>query len=225
MDMIKCQNGHYYDAEKNSTCPYCANGGVNGISAAEDKTASFLDEGVGLFSTVGSYAVTESELPGSPVKNNEEDPTVAFSTPPQLEDDGKTVGYIASKREKNKSDEANPIENVNNPIVGWLVCVEGLHCGKAFELHEGRNFIGRDKNMDISLEGDHTVSRKNHAIVIYEPKHRQFYAQAGESQSLFYLNDEAVLDHKLLEDHDVIMVGETKLVFVPFCDKNFGWGV
>lgn len=111
----------------------------------------------------------------------------------------------------------------NNPITGWLVCIKGSNVGKAFPLVTGQNFIGRDSKMNVCLQNDLSVSRSKHGIIAYEPKNRCFYAQPGESHSLFYVNDKVVLNPIELKDRDKIEVGKHILVFVPFCDERFGW--
>ena len=109
------------------------------------------------------------------------------------------------------------------PVVGWLVCIEGKKKGKSFELKAGKNFVGRSSSMDVILEGDSSVSRERHAILIYEPKSRKFIAQPGESRELFYLNDSVVLENVEMKLGDVMQVGKTILKFVPFCNADFGW--
>lgn len=109
------------------------------------------------------------------------------------------------------------------PVVGWLVCTEGEHKGQSFNLYHGKNFIGRNSDMDVWLKNDPSVSRNRHAIIIYEPRERVFFAQPGESHELFYVNDSVVLSTTQLKDRDKISVGETTLVFVPFCNSDFSW--
>lgn len=109
------------------------------------------------------------------------------------------------------------------PVVGWLVCIEGEEKGNSFNLHAGRNFVGRGQDMDIILQKDMAVSRNKHAIIIYEAKNKMFLAQAGESRELFYVNDEVVLSNTRLEAYDTILIGNTKLLFVPFCCEKFAW--
>ncbi len=126
--------------------------------------------------------------------------------------------------------QGNPSANRNfapedrvRPVVGWVVCVEGSCYGKSYDLHSGKNFIGRMPDMDICLEGDSHVSRSKHAIVVYDPKGKTFYLQSGESHELCYLNDKLILSEETLSDRDVIQVGESKLVFVQFCDETYRW--
>ena len=110
-----------------------------------------------------------------------------------------------------------------DPVVGWLVCVKGIHLGKSFHLKSGRNFVGRDKSMDVVLDGDKTISRQKHAIIVYDPKSKRFIAQPGESKELFYVNDEVVLSNVLLNPYDSLEIGKSKLLFVPFCSEKFCW--
>lgn len=109
------------------------------------------------------------------------------------------------------------------PVVGWLVCIEGEYFGESFNLRSGKNFIGRASDMDIVLGLDKSVSRNRHACVVYEPRSRVFIAQPGESRELFYLNDEVVLNNVKMSSNDVLLIGETKLMLIPCCSEKFSW--
>ncbi|MCD8121798.1 MAG: FHA domain-containing protein [Clostridiales bacterium] len=109
------------------------------------------------------------------------------------------------------------------PVVGWLVCTKGEYFGQSFTLKSGRNFIGRGRDMDICLEGERSVSRDRHAVIVYEPKERMFLAQAGDARELFYVNDDVVLDHVVLKANDIISLGKVDLMIIPCCTKEFAW--
>jgi hypothetical protein len=110
------------------------------------------------------------------------------------------------------------------PVVGWLVCVEGVHCGQDFRIKSGRNFVGRSGAMDVCLSGDMGVSRDRHMIVTYDPKSASFFAQPGEASSaLCYLNDKPLLEATELKTGDKLTVGESDLIFVPFCGSIYTW--
>ncbi len=79
-----------------------------------------------------------------------------------------------------------------NPVTGWLVCIEGPQYGKDYKIHAGKNFIGRADNMHIQILGDNSISRINHAAIIYDSKNRSTYLLPGDSSGLAYLNGEAV---------------------------------
>lgn len=130
-------------------------------------------------------------------------------------DDGKTVGfYDGALAEKDK---------VIDPVVGWLVCIKGEAFGSSFVLKSGKNFIGRDRKMDVALTGDKSVSRECHAIVIYDPRSRMFLVQPGTSRELFYLNDKVVLGVEAIGSHDILSIGKTELMFIPCCGESFCW--
>lgn len=112
---------------------------------------------------------------------------------------------------------------VSTPCVGWLVVTKGMHLGQDFRLKVGKNFIGRDSQMDIVLDGDKSVSRNRHAVVVYEPKQHMYLVQPGESSELVYLNDNVVLNPMKLSAYDVITVGEVNMLFMPLCGEKFNW--
>ena len=146
MNLMKCPNGHHYDASRFSSCPFCGMEGVN--VGATEKSA---------------------------------------------------------------------------PVVGWLVCTEGVNKGTDYRLHQGRNFVGRSSEMDVCILGDNTVSRSSHAIVVYDPRSNVYLAQPGSSKELFYVNDKLVLNPIELKAMDQLSIGDTKLMFVPLCSEKFHW--
>lgn len=126
-------------------------------------------------------------------------------------DDGgqATIGYFGAMEKE--------------PVVGWLIAVEGSHFGEDFRLKSGRNFIGRSGSMDIALTDDPSISREKHAIILYEPKANIFLVQPGDAKELFYLNDKVVLAPTEIVAYDVLSLGNTKLLFIPLCSDKFNW--
>jgi hypothetical protein len=110
-----------------------------------------------------------------------------------------------------------------NPVVGWLVCVEGKNRGRDYRIRAENNFIGRSQKMQICIENDDTVSRDKHAAISYNPRKNSFKLSPGDSSSLVYLNDEDIDSAAELKPYDLIQLGETKLIFVPFCGDRFQW--
>ncbi len=174
--MTRCDNGHYYDPQKHSSCPFC---GVQNLDIDIQKTMAKRPSGA-------------AEKPAAP------------------DSGAKTVGVFRKKLGI-------------DPVVGWLVAVEGPEKGNDYRITAERNFIGRSETMDISIPGDETISRENHAIVSYNPKKKSFRLFQGESRGLVYLNEEEVITPEELKPYDLIEVGETKLKFVPFCGEHFSW--
>ena len=111
------------------------------------------------------------------------------------------------------------------PVVGWLVCTDGYDKGKDYKLKTEKNFIGRTPEMDICIEGDNSISRKNHAIIAYNPKNRQFVITPGEGTGIVYVQNEAVYAPLSLKSFDVIEMGTSKFVFVALCGEYFDWKI
>ncbi len=109
------------------------------------------------------------------------------------------------------------------PVVGWLVCLEGPDRGQDFRLHSEKNFIGRSAAMDVCIAGDESVSRDKHATLTFEPKKQSFWLIPGDSSGLVYLNGEVVHAPLQISGGDLIEVGKSKLVLTPFVGENFRW--
>lgn len=203
MNLKRCDKGHFYDVDKFASCPHCA----GGMRSAEETVAIQPED------SIKTEALTPQKL--APEKDAVSLEKTLAHTVNQVketltvEDDAKTVRYYET-------------ETGIEPVVGWLVCIEGEEAGISFNLKGGRNFIGRSVQMDIVIK-DSSVSREKHAVILYEPKKREFLAQPGESRELFYLNDEVVLGFEKLKAYDVLQLGSTKLMFMPFCSEAFGW--
>ncbi len=109
-----------------------------------------------------------------------------------------------------------------DPVVGWLVAVDGPDRGKDFRIRAERNFIGRSPSMDIIVNDD-AVSRENHATISFNPTKHTFKLQPGQSRGLIYLNGEEVASPENLSKGDKIKIGTTELLFVPFVDEFYVW--
>ncbi|TVX95087.1 FHA domain-containing protein [Cohnella terricola] len=110
-----------------------------------------------------------------------------------------------------------------DPVSGWLVCVEGPQLGQDYRIMSEKNFIGRAEEMHIRIIGDNTISRRNHAVIVYDPKKRNFYLLPGDASGLAYHNNEAVYAPVELTAYDVIQLGSSKFVFIPLCGPHFEW--
>ncbi len=110
-----------------------------------------------------------------------------------------------------------------DPVVGWLVCIDGPDRGRDFRIRSENNFIGRDASMDIALSGDDTISRQKHASVAFEPGQQSFWLMPGDARGLCYVNGTMAMSPVQLAPRDVIRLGKTKLMLVPFVDASFSW--
>ena len=236
MKLVKCSKGHFYDSERFSSCPHCAPTDTAGdsvtismpSSAAPDVTmaVSLGDAAAGndaLATESRSYTAMDDPV----TQKSQEygmDGTIT-DTIRSIEngmnklpdDDGVTISHYSSMMEQMDT------PSITEPVVGWLVCLSGTYFGQGFPLKSGRNFVGRGRDMDVCLEGEPSVSRKRHAVVIYEHRGRVFLAQPGDSRELFYLNDKVVLENETLQPYDILSIGKVKMMLIPFCTEKFAW--
>jgi hypothetical protein len=110
-----------------------------------------------------------------------------------------------------------------DPVVGWLVCVDGPEKGRDYRIRSEKNYIGRDSSMDICISGDETISRENHAMISFNPRNLGFSIAPGNSRGLVYLNGKEVGVPEDLKPYDLIELGQCKLSFVAFCGEKFQW--
>ena len=110
-----------------------------------------------------------------------------------------------------------------DPVVGWLVCVKGGDKGKDFRLHSGNNFVGRDADRDVCIQGDASVSGK-HFSVSYDQRHDRYFISMGEGKEIVYVNDEPLTAAATtLKKGDKIEVAGTTLVFIPLDKEDVQW--
>ena len=113
----------------------------------------------------------------------------------------------------------------DEPTVGWLVVVEGPGKGHSLTLCYGMNSIGRATDNRVCLGfGDEEVSRSKHAVLSYDPRGRKFYISPGvDGVNMTYLEDSPLLAPAMLSGGERIRLGQTLLLFVPFCGEHFDW--
>ena len=141
------------------------------------------------------------------------------------EEKTRVVGGRRRQEDQQRLEErAEQSDGMVDPVVGWLVIVEGPGKGRAMQLGYGSNSIGRGETDRINLNfGDDQISRGGHATVTYDPRGRKFYVQHGGGTNLTYLNDQPVLTPIELPALSHINIGNTVLRFVPLCGDAFDW--
>ena len=115
------------------------------------------------------------------------------------------------------------LEEEEEPVCGWLVCIQGARVGKDYRIHNGKNFVGRGDDLDIQILGDNEINRRNHAVIVYDQKKRNTVILPGDSAGLAYLRGEAVYVPAQLNPYDTIEMGKSRFIFVPLCGQNFEW--
>lgn len=214
MKETSCKNGHIYDSDIYSSCPYC-NGSNRTISFDADSYSSnigktFMDD------SIGKTQMSDDSI-GSTFMDDGYQGDFSKTVAPKgfLEKDdgeyGKTVGIIRVPEFKGYQ-----------PVAGWLVCIDGPEKGKDYRILCRVNTVGRSKSMDICIN-DPTVSRENNARISYDPRNNDFHLFPADSSNNIYLNDRAVYVPTQLSAYDQIEFGKSKMIFIPLCGDRFHW--
>ena len=196
MEIVRCSKGHFYDSEENATCPMCA------AEAARNKNPignNVLPDGI-----IGTSYFDDGNTPS---------PTL----PPTVQPYKTTLPVIPVDGDGNE--ESAPFD----PVVGWLVCIEGATKGTDYRIHSQNNYIGRSARMDISIPEDSHISAENSAIIAYDNEDRTFYFGPGSGRNIVRVNGKPALSVEKIEAYDVLTIGTTKLLFVPLCGDRFDW--
>lgn len=123
----------------------------------------------------------------------------------------------------NDAPKAAPVKSVKFPV-GWLVVAEGPGRGESFSLMAGMSQIGRGEDQAVQLDfGDNSISRTNHAAIVYDNDSKEFLLGHGGKSNIVRLNDKPLISNEALKSGDVIRIGETVLRFVALCDETFSW--
>lgn len=215
--MATCPNGHHYDAAKHSACPYC---GAGGFTPTE---APGMGGAPGGFSPTGplggaSSAFSPTETPDGAAPVNSQ-PEFGATMPPNGYRGGGEVNPFSVETTIGGSD---PARGLPEPVVGWLVCIEGPMRGVDFRLHAGYNYIGREAG-EVRLRGDRQISRQNHAMVAYDSTERAYFVGPAAGRNLIKVNGKTILNAVEIHSFDTISIGGTKLIFAALCGERFGW--
>lgn len=112
-----------------------------------------------------------------------------------------------------------------DPVVGWLVVVGGPGLGAYRAIFEGNNTIGRSPGQRIPVDfGDEAISSEEQAYIRYDSADRSFlFVPNLAKTNVVSVNEKRPTAAVPLAAMDVITMGRTQLVFVPFCGPEFDW--
>ncbi len=218
--------------DQGATESYFSDGSVDSAASAQPVIPNPTPAAPAQVPVGQSVASTENTQP--PVVNQETELSKAVRKAVEQNEE-KTMSFFSMKvspEKKVAGQETSGVESTETssvrrssgePVCGWLVAVSGGHFGESFELYSGKNTIGRNQNNRIILNRDPAVSREHHAILVFEPKKRNYFLQPGDSSGLTYLNGDYIMETKQLNRGDFIELGESKLLFVPLCGEDFSW--
>lgn len=225
MEIIGCGKGHYYNPELYSTCPECAkeNGGIDYLGVTEPVDFSQYANNIGstepaYFHGVGDIADIGKTEPVSclldnVMKTSDFKDSFQNKAGSKVQDYGKTM-YVTP----------NGMGSIPfNPVVGWLVCIEGPAKGRDYQIHSHYNYIGRGQHMDICISGDECISTERAAVIAYDTEEKFFSFGPSMGHNVVRVNGKMLMNAVVLNAFDELTIGKTKLLFVPLCGERFDW--
>lgn len=180
-----------------------------------------------------SLPIENDDLWQSPIMEQPITFSTAQTTSPAIvsrpqENVGKTrlIGFDT----RNRPEDFGPPEaeqSVERPSyipVGWLVVTTEPGRGQSFPLMAGLSTIGRGKDQAVCLDfGDRSISRDNHAAIVYDSSTNEFFLGHGGKANLVRMNGAPVTKTTPIQSGAEIQIGDTKLRFKALCDTAFQW--
>lgn len=216
--IISCPEGHYYDANRYTSCPYCSSGGfsptIDPFSQGDAPPANTSSPGPTAVPGGFGYGSGRGTEAAASVNYGNFAPTEA---PP-------VKSRVAESMSKTQFVDSSTPAGKAAPVVGWLTAITGSCRGTDYRIHTGYNYIGREAG-DICIRGDNTISAEKDANVTYVPQTKKFYIAHELGKNVLLVNNLPVIGGSIeLNTHDVITIGTTKLIFVALCGEKFSWG-
>lgn len=109
------------------------------------------------------------------------------------------------------------------PVVGWLVCIDGPAKGRDYRIHGQYNYIGRGHHMDICISGDDCISADRAAVIAYDSVEKFFSFGPSMGHNVVRVNGKMLMNAVVLNAYDQLTIGKTTLLFVPLCGERFDW--
>lgn len=214
MQKKTCPNGHVYDpgiyGDRCPLCPAEADATGSGYSAPATHLAAPRDPAP---ATGGLHTHIAGGQPGGFGVPNMQDPSGSTRFRPQ-EAEPRGGGHTVIRHAGGAG--ARQAKAPSRRLVGFLVTYNRDPDGRAFNIYEGRNFIGRDPGCDISVPDDDQMSGR-HLSILYRNVDNKFKFRDEQSSNGTFVNKE-LLDDGELQNYDVIRAGSTIFYFIaiPF---------
>jgi len=224
--MIKkiCPNGHVYDQSiYGDTCPLCPS-----TSASQEPASANMAGAAPQGPTPTRSTKVVQQGPSAPVggmpgmPGQQADPVGKTMVDPNL----KQIQRKAAQQQAQQPQQRRTVirhspaamggavkpGEEGRKLVGFLVTYNRTPMGKAFNIYEGRNMIGRDPSCDICIEDDNQMSG-HHMSIRYLSGNNKFRFHDEMSSNGTYVNKE-LLDDGELQNYDIIRVGSTLFIFI-----------
>lgn len=118
-----------------------------------------------------------------------------------------------------------PVGEAIEPVVGWLVAIDGTLKGRDFSIKGSSATIGRGSSNKIQITEDNGVSREVNCTIRYDYRKMKYHIVPNTAvTNLVRLNGEEIVVPQDLRAYDRVGIGNTEFLFVPLCGQQFGWG-
>jgi hypothetical protein len=210
----KCDKGHFYK-DNLDACPYCPgnSGNSNAGGGLSDKTQIV---GGGMDTKIeGGGGNDKTQIFGGGASNrgaSNSDKTQIFGGG-QAASGGRDLSKtFISGMEETADGGAIQKARATRKITGWIVSYSIDPMGVDFRIYEGKNRIGKDPSLEITLATDNTISG-THAIILFRTG--KWYLEDEMSANGTFLNGEELPPRNPVEiaDNDIIKVGATEFKF------------
>jgi hypothetical protein len=209
--MQRCSRGHFYDASTHRRCPSC---GIPGLDVAPTREAAAAP-GAPPPPVTAPFPLPRGAEPVTGSMDVPELPALAERT------------RVAGREERTRVHRDSRPVVAADPVVGWLVAIDGALRGRDYRIRAEGNSIGSEAGNRIVVDdGTGTIARQRHAVVFYDPRDAggPFHIVPGDGP-LTRVNERAVYQVTRLHAYDVVAIGATRLLFVPLCGERFEWAL
>lgn len=222
-----CPNGHVYDTSiYGDQCPMCPSQGIGGnapfgetqvdpsIMGAMSPGHMIPNDG---HTHIGGTPMGGGFVPGSssgvfgmPSDNSGETRVRPKDAIPGVSDAQETGAHTVIRRPGGAAAQSQGGDN--RRLVGFLVTYNRNPMGKAYNIYEGRNYIGRDPKCNICVPDDNQMSG-THMSILFRNVDSKFKFRDEQSSNGTFINKE-LLDEGELKNYDIIRVGSTLFIFM-----------
>lgn len=216
MQKKTCPNGHVYDPDiYGEQCPLCPPTPVNMPPNSSPATQFGGQPGFDNKTHIGTPAQGSPMVtPTNPVVGGApgmapNDPTGATRVRPQ-EGMAQAGGHTVIRHANRNGAPAHKMPS--RKLVGFLVTYNRDPNGKAYNIYEGRNFVGRSEGCDICVPDDDQMSGR-HLSILYRNVDNKFKFRDEQSSNGTFVNRE-LLDDGELTNYDIIRAGSTIFIFI-----------
>lgn len=204
-----CPNGHVYDSSiYGDECPLCPQG-----ASHSHTTESHPNFGMPPFDVAADQAAGGTHISAPSMEPPVDASNMQFVS---------SSDPIGETRIRQQPANASP-KTVIRPrpgaqaasgrrLVGFLVTYNRNPLGKAYNLYEGKNFIGRDQSCDVSVPEDNQMSGR-HMSILYRNVDGKFKYRDEQSSNGTFVNKE-LSDEGELQNYDIIRLGGTVFIFI-----------